>query len=53
LFGCYEALRSGSIDDGVVDMTGLVSEKISLFDAKGNFKFDDIEEFWIRLLRYS
>ena len=27
---CYEALISGYIDDGLVDMTGLVSEKLKL-----------------------
>ena len=53
LFGCYEALRSGSIDEAIVDMTGLACEKIALFDAKGNFKFDDTDEFWERLLEYS
>jgi hypothetical protein len=53
LFGCYEALRSGSIDEAIVDMTGLVCEKIALFDAKGNFKFEDADEFWERLLEYS
>ena len=45
LFGCYEALRSGSVDEAIVDMTGLVCEKIMLFDANGKFKFDD-DEFW-------
>lgn len=53
LFGCYEALRSGSIDEAIVDMTGLVCEKIALFDAKGKFKFEDADEFWERLLEYS
>lgn len=28
LFGCYEALRSGNIDEGLVDMSGFVCEKI-------------------------
>ena len=23
LFGCYEALKAGNIDEGLVDMTGL------------------------------
>ena len=52
LFGCYEALKSGSIDEAIVDMTGLVCEKIFLFDEKGQFKFDD-DKFWERLLDYS
>ena len=55
LFGCYEALISGFIDDGVVDMTGLVCEKKTLSDKDGVFlglgdKDDDemkrIEDFW-------
>lgn len=46
MFGCYEALRSGSIDEGIVDMTGLVCEKITLHDGKNNFMFDDCDEFW-------
>ena len=45
LFGCYEALRSGSVDEAIVDMTGLVCEKIMLFNEKGQFKFED-DEFW-------
>lgn len=34
LFGCYEALRSGSVDEAIFDMTGLVCEKITLHDPK-------------------
>jgi hypothetical protein len=28
LFGCYETLRSGNIDEGLADMSGFVCEKI-------------------------
>ena len=35
--GCYEALISGYIDDGLTDMTGFVSEKMYLHDKRGNF----------------
>jgi len=38
IHNCYEALISGYIDDGLADMTGLVSEKVKLqkeFKKKG------------------
>ena len=37
LHGCYEALVSGFVDDGLTDMTGFVSEKLNLHNAKGEF----------------
>lgn len=36
LHGCYEALISGFIDDGLTDLTGFVAEKITLH-ANGKF----------------
>jgi Ca2+-binding EF-hand superfamily protein len=35
LHGCYEALNGGMIDDGLVDLTGLVAEKIKLKGKNG------------------
>lgn len=35
LHGCYEALVSGFVDDGLTDMTGFVSEKLNLHDPTG------------------
>lgn len=32
LYGCYEALISGTIDDALAEMTGFVSEKMDLHD---------------------
>ena len=49
LFGCYQTLISGSIDDGVVDMTGFVCEKKVILDKDGNMK-EDPEVFWDFLL---
>lgn len=40
LFGCYEALRSGNINDGLVDMTGFACENKSLHDRAHNFNLD-------------
>lgn len=34
LHGCYESLISGNVDDGLTDMTGLVSEKVSMHNKK-------------------
>lgn len=49
LFGCYESLRSGNIDEGLVDMTGFACEKLTLLDNKNvNFLFDK-DAFWARL----
>lgn len=30
LHGCYESLNGGMIDDGLVDLTGHVAEKVKL-----------------------
>lgn len=50
LFGCYEALNSGLIDDALVDMTGLVAEKIKLKGVKGNH--DKLMELWTKLTNF-
>lgn len=50
LHGTYESLISGFIDDGLNDMTGLVSEKLKLRDKKGLCIPED--EFWGRLIAY-
>ena len=34
LAGCYQALTSGNIDEGLVDMTGYACEKRKIHDAK-------------------
>jgi calpain len=49
LFGCYEALRSGNIDEGLVDMTGFACEKKTLHDKAKNF-VPNKEEFWQLLM---
>ena len=46
LFGCYQTLISGFIDDGLHDMTSFVCEKKKLHDAKGFFDESTAEEFW-------
>ena len=52
LHGSYLSLSGGMIDDGLVDMTGLVSKKI-LKDDYFNNEVDKIDEFWNLLLEYS
>jgi hypothetical protein len=49
LFGCYQTLISGFIDDGLHDMTSFVCEKKKLHDAKGFFDESYAEEFWQNL----
>ena len=46
LFGCYQTLISGFIDDGLADMTGFVCEKRNLHDKNGIFPEEEIEKFW-------
>ena len=38
--GCYQTLVSGFLDDGITDLTGLVSEKIKLHNSRKEFAFD-------------
>jgi len=50
LFGCYQALISGFIDDGLADMTGYVCEKKTLHEKCPNDKVgifsEEKEKFW-------
>ena len=46
LFGCYQTLISGFIDDGLADLTGFVCEKRNLHDKDGVFPEGEIEKFW-------
>jgi hypothetical protein len=49
LHGCYQSLVSGFIDDGLVDLTGLVAEKVMIEnDNKSNR--ENIENLWNRLI---
>ena len=52
IHGSYYALASGCIDDGLVDMTGLVSKKI-LKDNTLLSNSSKIEELWTMLKNYS
>ena len=52
IHGSYYALVSGCIDDGLVDMTGLVSKKI-LKDNNLLTMPTKIEELWNLLINYS
>jgi hypothetical protein len=58
LHGCYEALGGGLIDDGLVDMTGFVAEKVKV-NGKGGFldgRPDDqvakVEELWRKISNF-
>jgi calpain, invertebrate len=48
LFGCYQTLVSGFIDDGLMDLTSMVCEKKKLHDKNGFFdeKNTSTTEFW-------
>jgi hypothetical protein len=50
LHGCYQALISGFADDALTDMTGLVAEKLNLFNKATNaFPHESIgtaDDFW-------
>ena len=52
LHGSYFDLSDGWIDDGLVDMTGLVSKKI-LKEETLKYDTKKIDEFWNLLLEYS
>eukprot|EP00347_Sterkiella_histriomuscorum_P015188 403357982 len=54
LHGCYEALISGFIDDGLCELTGLASEKVQIQDRDNGFpheKIGDKLKFWKFLLQ--
>jgi Ca2+-binding EF-hand superfamily protein len=54
LHNCYEALIAGYLDDGLTDMTGLVSYKYNLHGPKGfpSAQVGSAEELWQKLLDY-
>ena len=45
LFGCYQALEIGNIDDAIADMTGYVCEKRIMHDKLNDFILEK-EAFW-------
>jgi Ca2+-binding EF-hand superfamily protein len=58
LHGCYEALGGGLIDDGLVDMTGFVAEKVKV-NGKGGFldggpddQVAKAEELWRKIFNF-
>ena len=52
LHGSYESLKSGTIDEGLVDLTGLISEKLFLDDKIYN-NIDKQNELWKLLLNLT
>lgn len=48
LFGCYEALETGSIDDAVFDMTGFTCERFLMHDKNAEFCLEK-EKLWARM----
>ena len=55
LHGCYQALISGDLSDGLTDFTGLVSEKLAIQD-KGRLntkQLKDADTFWEKLRTYK
>ena len=54
LHGTYAALISGVTDDGLVDMSGFVSEKVRILDKRGRFNKKDFakpDALWEKILR--
>ena len=52
LHGTYAALISGVTDDGLVDMSGYVSEKIKIMTKRNQFNEKDLkspEDFWLKI----
>ncbi|OMJ73061.1 hypothetical protein SteCoe_28338 [Stentor coeruleus] len=49
LYGCYEALNGGLIDDGLVDLTGYTAEKTKI-DCKTPV---DADNLWVKLIKYK
>ena len=52
LHGCYETLVSGFIDDGLVDLTGLVARKIFITQNEMK-KRENIEQLWQTIMKYT
>ncbi len=50
LHGCYIALEGGLIDDGLVDMTGLVANKLKVQAETADE--EKTEQFWRLLINY-
>jgi hypothetical protein len=50
LHGCYEALSGGLLDDGLVDLTGLVAEKSKLSSTHTGDAFENI---WRNIMAYK
>jgi hypothetical protein len=50
IHGCYQSLISGFLDDGLSDMTGQVSEKLTIQNPKSNTfpskEVGDKDTFW-------
>ena len=54
IYSCYEALVEGFIDDGLSDLSGLVSEKLRLHGRNGLFPSKAVKStdmFWARLMK--
>lgn len=58
LHGCYEALGGGLIDDGLVDMTGFVAEKVKVsgkggvLDGPLETERDKAETLWKKIIDF-
>jgi len=54
LHNCYESLIAGYLDDGLTDMTGLVSHKYKLHGPKGfpHPSIGSAEELWQKLMEF-
>lgn len=52
LFGCYESLESGAIDDAVFDMTGYTCERFNMHDRNGEFCLEK-EKLWLQMNQYA
>ena len=57
IFGCYEALNGGLIDDALTDLTGKVAEKCKISGSGGAIDLNLIDpqktdELWVKLQKY-
>lgn len=58
MFGCYESLNGGLIDDGLVDLTGMAAEKLKVKGKNGFLSVPPQQEkakadqLWIKLKKY-